>query len=97
VGAFRYTTKLSEYLAAGLPVVTGQLPLAYDLDEGWLWRLPGDAPWADEYVAALAQLMSTLGRDDLEARRALVPRALRDFDPDRQKRAVSAFVLDALA
>jgi glycosyltransferase involved in cell wall biosynthesis len=97
VGAFRYTTKLSEYLAAGLPVVTGQLPLAYDLDEGWLWRLPGDAPWKDDYVAALAELMSTLGRGDLERRRALVPRALRDFDRDRQKRAVAAFVLDALA
>jgi glycosyltransferase involved in cell wall biosynthesis len=97
VGAFRYTTKLSEYLAAGLPVVTGQLPLAYDLDEGWLWRLPGDAPWTDDYVGALAKLMSTLDRDDLERRRGLVPRALRDFDPVRQKRAVAAFVLDALA
>ena len=31
VGSFRYTTKLSEYLAAGLPIVTGQIPAAYDL------------------------------------------------------------------
>ena len=30
VGALRYTTKLSEYLAAELPTVTGQLPLAYE-------------------------------------------------------------------
>ena len=28
IGSFRYTTKLSEYLAAGLPIVTGQIPLA---------------------------------------------------------------------
>ena len=28
----------------GLPVVTGQLPFAYDLGGDWLWRLPGDAP-----------------------------------------------------
>src|SRR4051794_7495315 len=30
VGAFRYTTKISEYAEAGLPIVTGQIPLAYD-------------------------------------------------------------------
>jgi hypothetical protein len=45
VGSFRYTTKLSKYLAFGLPVITGQIPLAYDLDDGWIWRLAGDAPW----------------------------------------------------
>src|SRR5262249_31540693 len=54
VGSFRYTTKLSEYLAAGLPVVTGQIPLAYDLDGNWLWRLPGKAPWDDHYICALS-------------------------------------------
>jgi hypothetical protein len=31
-----YTTKFSEYLTAGLPVVTGQIPLVYDLDAGLL-------------------------------------------------------------
>ena len=41
VGSFRYTTKLSEYLAVGLPVITGEAPVAYDLDEGYLWRVPG--------------------------------------------------------
>ena len=46
VGAFRYTTKLSEYLAVGLPVITGEVPAAYDLDEGYFWRLPGRAPWS---------------------------------------------------
>ena len=45
VGSFRFTTKLSEYLAAGLPVVTGQIPLTYDLagNDQWMWRLPGNA------------------------------------------------------
>jgi hypothetical protein len=28
IGAFRYTTKLPEYLAAKLPIVTGELPVA---------------------------------------------------------------------
>src|SRR5262245_57833069 len=70
VGGFRYTTKLSEYLAFQLPVLTSQIPLAYDLDGGWVWRLPGRAPWSREYVTALARLVDGLGPDDLAAKRA---------------------------
>jgi glycosyltransferase involved in cell wall biosynthesis len=92
VGSFRYTTKLSEYLAAGLPVVTGQIPVAYDLDEGWLWRLPGEAPWDEQYLAALASLMATISRDDIEQRRRRVPRSLELFDEPRQRRRVTAFL-----
>src|SRR5204863_4201797 len=53
VGSFRYTTKLSEYLAFRLPVVTGHIPLAYDLDGGWLWRLPGAAHRTAEVLGGL--------------------------------------------
>ncbi len=96
VGSFRYTTKISEYLAAGLPIVTGQIPLAYDLDDGFLWRLPGDAPWdpalrrgagaADEHAST---------RAEAAARRPAAAHA-RLFDADRQIRAVSAFVRDVV-
>jgi glycosyltransferase involved in cell wall biosynthesis len=96
VGSFRYTTKLSEYLAAGLPVVTGQIPAAYDLDEGWLWRLPGDGPWEDGYVDALAQLMNELEPDELRRRAACVPRRMREFDGPSQVARVTAFVTDVL-
>ena len=58
VGMFRYTTKISEYAAAGLPIVTGRLPLAYDLDDGTMIRLPGFAPWSPQYIAAMADLMN---------------------------------------
>lgn len=97
VGAFRYTTKISEYLAAGLPVVTGEIPLAYDLDDGWLWRLPGDAPWDERYIAALACLMRTLDADELAKRRALVPAETDLFSLERQRRQVSDFVRDVAA
>ena len=56
VGSFRYTTKVSEYLAAGLPIVTGQIPLAYDLDdhvhqpEPDLDGEPGDRRERDDHV-----------------------------------------------
>jgi glycosyltransferase involved in cell wall biosynthesis len=95
-GSFRYTTKLSEYLAAGLPVVTGRIPLAYDLDTGWLWRLPGKAPWGAEYVHALARLMETVGRDAVNRRRLRVPVAPEVFDEDSQRRRVTAFLTELL-
>jgi glycosyltransferase involved in cell wall biosynthesis len=94
VGAFRFTTKLSEYLSAELPVVTGQLPAAYDLDEGWLWRLPGDAPWDETYIAALARLMNKIDRAQIEERRSHVPRSSDLFDFGRQCKQVASFVED---
>ena len=95
VGALRYTTKLSEYLAAGVPVVTGQLPVAYDLDDGWLWRIAGAAPWDPHYVAGMTRFLTTLDREDVAARRARVPRREALFDFARQQKAVSAFVTEA--
>jgi len=96
VGSFRYTTKLSEYLAAALPVVTGQIPFAYDLDEGWLWRLPGSAPWDPRYVAALAALMEALTPAAVAERRAALPRVPAEFDRGRQVARVTGFVTDIL-
>ncbi|HVW46532.1 MAG TPA: glycosyltransferase [Solirubrobacterales bacterium] len=96
VGSFRYTTKISEYLGAGLPVVTGEIPLAYDLDDGWLWRLPGAAPWDPHYLTALADLMRSVTAEELATRRAAVPRDLPAFDRTRQRRAVAEFVTDLL-
>lgn len=96
VGALRYTTKISEYVSAGLPLLTGRLPLAYDLADRWSWRLPGDAPWSGEYVTALAELMSGLTREELEAMRARVPSEMLIFDQADQRRRVGAFVADLL-
>lgn len=96
VGSFRYTAKLSEYIAAGLPVVTGQIPMAYDLDEGWLWRLPGEAPWDERYIAALARLMNAVSREKLTRRASLVPIAGALFDRERQQRQVAQFVNDLM-
>lgn len=97
VGSFRYTTKLSEYLAAGLPVVTGELPFAYDLGGTWLWRLPGDAPWSAQYIEALAALMTELDDDDLQAKRSAVPQRLSIFDEQLQRERVTEFLAGVLA
>jgi glycosyltransferase involved in cell wall biosynthesis len=96
VGALRYTIKLSEYLAAELPIVTGQLPLSYEFGGEWLWRLPGDNPWDERYIAALAGVMSVVARATVERRRKLVPSGIAAFDRQRQVVQVCSFVRDLL-
>lgn len=97
VGSFRYTTKISEYLAASLPFLTGQVPLGYDLDNGCLWRLPGEAPWDDRYVNALAELMRTATREEVAHRRRLAALPLdRTFDRQSQVNRVTAFLTDLM-
>lgn len=98
VGSFRYTTKLSEYLAAELPVVTGEIPAAYDLDEGCFWRLPGSAPWSSTYVDALAELLEGLTAEEVaERRQAVLRRRAEPFDKLAQQQRMSEFVEDILA
>jgi glycosyltransferase involved in cell wall biosynthesis len=98
VGAFRYSTKLSEYTAAGLPIVTGENPLAYDLDGDRFWRLPGSAPWSPVYVEALTRLLETLTVEELAQRRAALAGLSNDpFDKLAQQRRMTEFVDDLLA
>ena len=96
VGALRYTTKIAEYVSAGLPLITGQLPFAYDFDADWIVRLPGAGPWDPEYVAALARMMRTVQQPQVDRLRGHVPRALPAFDLDRQRARVTAFVRELL-
>jgi hypothetical protein len=98
VGSFRYTIKLSEYLAAGLPVITGEIPAAYDLDEGYMWRLPGPAPWSAPYIAALTELIESLDAEQVRQRSdAIASRQDATFDKSSQQRRTSAFIGDILA
>jgi hypothetical protein len=97
VGSFRYTTKLSEYIAFRLPVITGQIPLSYDLDGGWLWRLRGTAPWDPLYVSELARLVDRIAVDELQKKRTAVPDAPPEFDRESQIARVGEFVRDLIA
>jgi glycosyltransferase involved in cell wall biosynthesis len=97
VGSFRYTTKLSEYLAVGLPLITGEVPAAYDLDEGYLWRLPGAAPWSAGFIDALTSLLEHIGHAEIAERQRAAAAAGTDvFDRSTQQRRMSAFIGDIL-
>jgi hypothetical protein len=92
VGSFRYTTKISEYVSAKLPVVTSQIPMAYDLDEGWLWRLPGAKPWEEVYLDALANLMAKVTREEIREKRKAIPVEIDAFNVEDQTQKVKNFI-----
>ena len=66
-------------------------------DSRWLWRLPGAAPWAAEYVAALTGLIDGLGGEELAARKAVVPTDPPEFRYAAQAARADAFVRDLIA
>lgn len=96
VGSYRYTTKLPEYAAARLPVITNQVPMAYDLGGEWMWRLPGNAPWEERHIAALVELLESLDEPALEAKRRAIPDLRTLFDRETQIARVGAFLADLL-
>ncbi len=97
VGSFRYTTKLSEYLAASLAVATNQLPLAYDLPGDWAFRLPGRAPWDPAFITALAQLMRSVGTDEIARKRSDTAQARTHFELEPQLQRFTEFILERCA
>ncbi len=98
VGSFRYSTKLAGYLRAGLPVVSGRIPAAYDLDGGFFWRLPGEAPWSERYVLALAALLDSVTPEQVRERGAAAAAHAggETFDRDLQLARARAFIGDLL-
>ncbi|BAZ32276.1 group 1 glycosyl transferase [Cylindrospermum sp. NIES-4074] len=96
VGSFRYTTKISEYVAAKIPVVTSQIPMAYDIGGDWVWRLPGAKPWEDCYIDALAVLMETITDEAISIKKKAIPIQLSDFEQEQQVVRVTAFIDEIL-
>ncbi|RUS45266.1 glycosyltransferase [Cohnella sp. AR92] len=96
VGSFRYTTKISEYMAMGLPIVTGKLPMAYDLGDGMI-RLDGLKPWERRYIESMRGLLRRLEPEDLIRWQDEVPRELPAFNRGRQVQMTSEFIHDILS
>jgi glycosyltransferase involved in cell wall biosynthesis len=96
VGAFRYTTKISEYRGASLPIVTSRIPAAYDLDLGDCWRLPGENPWDASFIASLAELMNGITQEQLASRGNQRQCVGDTFDRDTQIERVGEFLSDLI-
>ena len=96
VGMFRYTTKLSEYAAARLPVITSRIPVAYDLGFDWMWRLSGRGPWEETYINSLARLLENLDTSQIEAHRKAIPQQPEAFNCPIQIVRVTAFLDELL-
>ena len=96
VGSFRYTTKVSEYLAAKLPIAIGQVPMTYDLLSGWSWCLAGNNPWDERYITELANLMTTLTPAEIVAKQQHIPTEIQEFNLEYQREKVTKFIEDIL-
>ncbi|UUZ80829.1 glycosyltransferase [Paenibacillus sp. P26] len=79
VGAFRYTTKISEYLSVGLPILTGTLPMTYDLQGDWVYRIYGDTPWSETYIHSLANFMETITFEQIRQKSNNIPKSFSYF------------------
>jgi hypothetical protein len=95
VGSFRYTTKLPEYRRMRLPLITNQIPMAYDLDRGDTIRLRGANPWSEEFLNDLAELMQSTSQEDVTQ---LQPGADQGdvFERESQIARLSKFLIDIL-
>lgn len=95
VGSFRYTTKLPEYKRAGLRIVTNQIPMAYDLDEGDMVRLRGNTPWDEVFLSDLAALMrSSSAATPSTSKTTSAPTVA--FEQEDQVDRVTAFLKDII-
>jgi hypothetical protein len=93
VGVFRYTTKLSEYLAAGVPVVATRIPAAYDVIGPRGLTLPGPTPWSPEFVSALARHMED-ATPSAAGQGTSPERPAAGFSRDEQRVRVARFLAD---
>ncbi len=93
VGNFRYTTKISEYISARLPMIVAQNPFSYDLDRGSFWRLPGKTPWSKTYISAITNLLERISIKEIASK---TPVDLPEFDQQLQVNRVHAFINDLI-
>lgn len=97
LGLYRLTTKLPEYLAAGLPVAMSPNPGYYDYARPAGWALPPHHPASEGFHRACAAWLDTVSREEVEARRSIAPRvAAKHFSYDVVRPRFQAFISDLL-
>lgn len=97
VGSFRYTTKIAEYIAVHLPIVTGSLPMTYDLSYEGFWRLPGSSPWSNVYSESLKFFMENISMKDIYEKGNCISNSERLPKKTEQIHRVTEFLKDLLS
>lgn len=93
LGSYRLTTKLPEYLAAGLPVAMSPIPGFYDYVHPAGWALPPLHPATPAFHRQCAQWLDALAPGDVRrAARHARPVAERHFGYDATAARFAAFV-----
>ena len=98
LGRYRLTTKLPEYLAAGLPVAMSPIPGYYDyvLDAGW--ALPAHHPASPDFHRGIAHWINRLSWDDVRSRAQAAPqRAAQHFSYEVVRPRFEAFINELIA
>jgi glycosyltransferase involved in cell wall biosynthesis len=98
LGSYRLTTKLPEYMAAGVPVAMSPVPGYFDYVADAGWALPEGHPASPSFHDRLAKWIDGLTREDVEERRAPARRAAETrFDYEQLSRRFAAFVTHVIA
>ena len=98
LGRYRLTTKLPEYLAAGVAVAMSPVPGFFDYAAPAGWPLPEGHPADAGFHAALAAWVDGLDSDDVRARQAAAPaEAARHFAYGVIRPKFAAFLAHVLA
>ena len=71
LGTYRLTTKMPEYLSAGVPIAMSPTPGFFDYVGEAGWPLPPFHPASDAFHKGLARWLDSLTTDDIQQRRAL--------------------------
>jgi len=97
LGNFRLTTKLPEYLAAGLPVAMSPIPGFYDYARDVGWSLPPHHPATDAFHRKCGAWANRLTREEIAVRRPKARQlAEQVFDYEVVRPRFTEFVHDLL-
>ncbi len=98
LGSYRLTTKLPEYLAAGLPVAMSQVPGFFDYARPAGWPLPAHHPASDPFHRGCADWLDELTWAEIADRRRRAPkRARRFFDYEVVRPKFESFISTLLS
>lgn len=98
LGSYRLTTKLPEYLAAGVPVAMSPIPGFYDYAAPAGWALPAEHPARERFHRELATWLDGVSSAEIDARRPVARRIAEErFDYSMLAQRFTLFIESVLS